>query len=89
MLSQESDSYFTGSLEFIPANPRSFFLATSAAFSILVSEPTTYGQWLHVKKITAPFSPITSCSESVPSPEFLFAFGSSKPGAFEPGSTIC
>ena len=58
----------------------------AAIYSILPSEPTTYGQWLQVKAMMAPFSPIASLRLMDSPPIAGLAFGSSNCGAASPGS---
>ena len=63
-----------------------FSLALIAIFSILVSEPTTYGQWLQVNITMVPFSPIVSINVINSFPEFGFALDNEKFPAKSPGS---
>lgn len=83
MCSKLSVAFVFTLFEFIPINATSLFWYFSAVFRVVSSDPTTKGQWLHVKNITSVFD-LKSVSLYV----FPLVAGSSKSGAFAPSCNV-
>src|SRR6056297_228383 len=84
MWSKSSSGCTTVSFEFIATNFTPFGANFSALARVISSEPSTYGQWLHVKKTTR-----IGVSEKVVR-EYCFpsVAGSEKSGAASPSSSV-
>src|SRR5688500_6082618 len=80
MGSKPSSAYVLALLALIPTNRTPWRLNSSAVCRVTSSDPTTYGQWLHVKKRTR----TRASSKSDSRYDFPSVAGSVKSRAFSP-----